>query len=167
MDHLDDPLMHYGVLGMRWGVRKDGKPQGFQYGEAGTASKSARKARKLWRKQKSARGASSQDHTRSRELRNKRLSEMSNQEIREFNERTRLEREYLNLTAKGKNKTLSMIKRLAGRSLPILYRAKGGDLANIYREHGVDKAADFLDKYGSEVVQIISAELMSGSSKKK
>lgn len=34
MDHI----AHYGVMGQKWGVRKDGKPQGFQYGKNGTAS---------------------------------------------------------------------------------------------------------------------------------
>ena len=47
----DDYLEHYGVLGMHWGVRKDGGPQGYN----GTYPKGSRTGRKVVSKNQNGR----------------------------------------------------------------------------------------------------------------
>ena len=59
-----DELYHYGVLGMRWGRRK------------------ARKS------------TLSDDHLKTQKIKKKRISELSNKELQEYNNRKNLERNY-------------------------------------------------------------------------
>lgn len=74
MTSPDDFLAHYGVKGMKWGVRKDRVKKG-------------RKAKRQ----------ASDQHIESRRIKQKKLSEMSNDEIATLNRRLQLERQYLQL----------------------------------------------------------------------
>ena len=73
---MDDELMHYGVLGMRWGVHRS----------KNSSSVSPRRRRKQ--------ANISEDAKIAKALKEKKLDEMSNTELRKLNERQNLERNY-------------------------------------------------------------------------
>ena len=62
-------LAHYGVLGMKWGVRRKSRTP-------------------------------SADSAKAKAIRKKKVNEMSNQELRDLNNRLQLERQYKDLTKK-------------------------------------------------------------------
>ena len=75
-----DELYHYGILGMRWGRRKESV--------AGSGSKISRKVKNT------KKNNLSDDAKEAYKLKRKKLSEMSNAELKKLNERTNLERNY-------------------------------------------------------------------------
>lgn len=68
-------LKHYGVLGMRWGRRK---------GASSTTPTTPRNP--------------SKDHVRKSQLKKKKISEMTNDELKEITSRLQLEKQYKDLT---------------------------------------------------------------------
>lgn len=80
MNEVDDVLMHFGVLGMKWGVRRSGGIERFG------------------RRQKIGAGKISGDHQKKIGLKRKKLSAMTNEELKALNTRMQLEKQYKELT---------------------------------------------------------------------
>jgi hypothetical protein len=78
-----ESLYHYGILGMRWGMRK-------RRGSSVTKSKSSNKS--------TDNSNDSEDHMKKVTLRSKKVSEMSNDELQAFTKRMNLEKQYKELT---------------------------------------------------------------------
>lgn len=72
---MTDSLTHYGVKGMRWGKRK-----------AGSTSSS------------SSSESNSEDHTKARALKGKKVNELSNSDLQTLSRRLQLEKSYAELT---------------------------------------------------------------------
>ena len=91
---MSDQLTHYGVLGMKWGRRKDRR-------SSATSSSNSRP---------------SNDHKRKVKLEKKKLSELTNDEIRELNTRLQLERQYRDLNPQTINKGKNVVTDILAKS---------------------------------------------------
>lgn len=91
MYQYPDCLMHYGIPGMKWGVRKARKNNYF--------SKAAKKRRSSY----------SQDYKDVEKLRKKSYKQLSNSELKSLNKRLELEANYKRLNPKGIEKGKRMV----------------------------------------------------------
>ena len=89
---MNNELYHYGVLGMKWGVRRDRSRSG-----------GSRKKRSM-----------SDDARDASMIKKKKVSQMSNAELRKLNERTRLEQEYSRLNPKSVSRGWKYVATAAG-----------------------------------------------------
>ena len=91
MYQYPDYLMHYGVPGMKWGVRK------------------ARKNNYISKAVKKRRSSYSQDYKDTAKLRKKNYKQLSNSELKSLNKRLELESNYKRLNPKGVEKGKRMV----------------------------------------------------------
>ena len=85
MPIYDDSLAHYGVKGMKWGVRRYQNKDG-SYTNAGKHRR---------------RSQNSSDYEETRSLRRKSSKRLSNEELKKLNKRLNLESEYRRLNPRG------------------------------------------------------------------
>ena len=106
MKEVDDFLAHYGILGMKWGIRRKRGKDGLVTNKVVNPSDDFKKAA---------------------DLATKRPSEMSNEELKVLTSRLQLEKQYKELTSasqsKGK-KFVTDVLQNAGKQVATTYTAK-------------------------------------------
>lgn len=169
---VDSVLQHYGVKGMKWGIRKD------RYASGGRAVVVKTKAGKGVVKVSGGKGRPvSEDAVNKAATRQKgrasTVSSLSNEELKKFNERAKLEAEYLKYTAEKKSKGRLRVKQAFDRELDSLFAGKAGPLLSaagalavtlMLKQAGTGKHRSGTTKVGSLA---ISKLLAAGSGKRR
>lgn len=124
-------LMHFGIKGQKWGIRRYQNPDGTLT-EAGK-----RREEKLSRL--------SPDERRYRELKSKKFSEMTNQEVNEFNNRAQLQQNYKRLNPNAFSKGVAVV---AGITATMMVANKFIANGKVFIRNGKDIAGHFNNKFG-------------------
>lgn len=142
---VDDILAHYGVKGMKWGVRKDrsGSSQGP------LAKRKAKRAEAKAQKQADRAKPDSEDATNANQIKrtakNAGLSKLSNQELEAAIKRMRLEQQLIELSSPTKKEGKSFLETYLDEELKALNSGKAGPTdTTIETVRGVKKVLDKL-----------------------
>lgn len=115
----NNELTHYGILGMKWGVRR-----------------SQAKLARIGKRAK--KGGWSEDAESAAKIKTKKVKQMSNAELKKLNERTRLENEYKNLNKRQK---------MAGEKfVSEVIRESSKELAKEYTKNSMKKGIKFVSE---------------------
>ena len=125
-------LRHYGILGMRWGVRRS---------ERQLARIDKKSKKQNW----------SEDAETAAKIKTKNVKQLSNAELKKLNERIRLENEYANLNKRQKGageKFVTDIMRETAKNTITSYTTP---LAKKYTDKGINFVADRVkSRFGNE-----------------
>lgn len=129
---MENELYHWGIKGMKWGVRR------YQNKDGTYTSAGRKRKRDNW----------SEDAKTASDIRKKSVKEMSNAELRKLNERTRLENEHKQLNPgvirKGM-KAAGTVVAVTGTILAL--QSNGGKMITLGRNVGnkiIDIAGDMV-----------------------